>query len=446
MKNLLLASVLVLTSAAIAQNAGQPGSASAPAGNKSIADPAEFQMYDSACNVADPAGKAAALEAFLTRYPNSVAKLPALLQELAAYQQAGNNDKLQETAKHILEVDPNNVTAWAVDVVVPYMKGERGDAAAAIAAGSEAQKALQALSSWQKPEGMSQADYDAKRMQMTTVFNTAAAFSALQSKDYASARDYYSKLMEADPSLENYRRLGFADLQMNPPDVAGFWYLAKAINLAQAEGNKVMAQQIAADTKDRYRRYHGSNDGWDPIVADAAKQPTLPANFTVKAKPTECEQVVAAAQQSDLESFSVADWELILSHRDCSADAKPAAEKIWQSILAKQKNNGVGKLTFDGVKVISATADSLQAAITETNKQANKADLQVTLEKPFASPPTPGAQLDVVGVVADYTPAPFMFIMQNAAAQESKPAVPKKPARPGRRAVTHRAPVKSALR
>ncbi|HLQ50894.1 MAG TPA: hypothetical protein VK129_05305 [Terriglobales bacterium] len=449
MKKLLLVFLLVLTTVVIAQNSGQPanvsGTATASANSKSIQDPAEFAMYDDACHVTDPAQKAAALEAFVARYPNSTARLASLLLALEAYQQIGNQEKLQGTAKHILEIDPNNVTALALDVVLNYMKGEAGDAAAASAAGAEAQRALQALASWQKPEEMPQAEYDAKRKNMTAVFNTAGGFAALQSADYASARGYYLKLIELDPSVVNYRRLGFADLQLNPLDVNGFWYLAKAEAIAQSQNDKASAQQIAADGKDRYRRYHGSSDGWDQIVSAAATQASPAPDFTVKAKPTECEQVVAAAQQTDLETLAVADWELILSHRDCSPEAKPAAEKMWQAIQAKQKNNGVGKLAFP-VKVISATADSLQAAITEKNQQANKADLQVALEKPFASPPAPGTEMDVVGMVADYTPQPFLFIMQNGEAQESKPKARPKPAHTGKPGAPHRAHAKSALR
>jgi hypothetical protein len=182
------------------------------------------------------------------------------------------------------------------------------------------------------------------------------------------------------------------------------------------------------------------------MVLAAAGQATLPADFSVKAKPTECEQVVAQIQNADLTTFGVSDWEMILSHRDCSPAAKPVAEKMWQTIQDKQKSNSVGKLAFPAVKVISATTDTVKAAITDDNQQANNADLEFTMEKPFATPPAAGTQLDVVGVLADYTPTPFMFIMQNADAQAAKSSVPKKPTKPVRRAAKPRVKVKSALR
>jgi hypothetical protein len=451
MKKLLPLFVLLCTTVAFTQNSQPANTSTSAAGSGAkIQDTAEFNAWEQAGKVADPAARAKALEAFLVQYPNTVAKLPALMGILKAYQDAGNKDMLQPTAKRILAVDPSNITALGVDVIVTYINGQNNDPAAAIAAGTEAQKALEVLASWQKPDDMTQQDYDQQRSRMTVAFNTAAGAGALQSKDYAAARISYQKLVELDPgNIDALCTLAFVDLQLSPLDPAGFWYLARAVSLAQAQKSKAGTQQAArieADAEAHYRRYHGSTEGWDPIVLAAANQPTLPADFTVKPKPTECEQVVAQVQNADMTAYGVRDWEMILSHRDCSPQAKPVAEKMWQTIQEKQKSNNVGKLAFPAVKVISATADTVQAAITDDNQQANKADLQFTMEKPFATPPQAGAQLDVVGVVADYTPTPFMFIMQNAAAQAVKPSVPKKPAHPVRRAAKARAKVKSALR
>jgi hypothetical protein len=450
MKKLLPLFVLVCTTIAFSQNSNQPTNTSTPAPgskNAAIQDTTEFKGWEDARNIADPAGRAKALEAFLVSYPNTVAKLPALLELLKAYQQAGNNDMLQPTARRILEIEPNNITALGVDVIVSFMnaQGPKGGPAAVIAAGAAAQKALKVLDSWQKPDDITQEAYDKQRREMTIAFNTAAGVGALESKDYAAARTNYQKLFDLDPSIDNCRTLGFAELQMDPLDVAGFWYLAKAVSMPQAQNNKAGAQ-LAADAKARYRRYHGGIDGWDQLVVASATQPILPPGFTVKPKATECEQVVAQVQSAEIASLGVGDWETILSHRDCSPAAKPLAEKIWQSIQDKQKSNGVGKLAFPAVKVISATADTVNAAITDDNQQANKIDLQFTMEKPFASPPAVGTQLDVVGVVADYTPSPFMFIMQSAEAKASKAAAPKKTAKSAKRASKPRAKVKSALR
>ena len=73
-----------------------------PTSQKVIKDPAEYNAYMIANNMTDPAQKAAAMEAFLAKYPDSIVKPEALDQALQAYQQVGNQAKTQEMAAKIL--------------------------------------------------------------------------------------------------------------------------------------------------------------------------------------------------------------------------------------------------------------------------------------------------------------------------------------------------------
>jgi hypothetical protein len=70
---------------------------------KTIKDPAEYDAYMTAWNLQDPPARAAAMEAFVTRYPQSIVLVDALEQAMGAYQQAHNGPKLEETARRILQ-------------------------------------------------------------------------------------------------------------------------------------------------------------------------------------------------------------------------------------------------------------------------------------------------------------------------------------------------------
>jgi len=100
----------------------------------------------------------------------------------------------------------------------------------------------------------------------------------------------------------------------------------------------------------------------------------------------------------------------VLSYRDASPGNKLAAERVWQTIQAKQKN-GSTKLKLVGVKVISSTKTTIQAAITEENQRSSTTDLEITMENPMVSTPAPGSQIDIIGVLTGYTPQPFVFKM-----------------------------------
>ena len=67
-----------------------------------------------ALNTPDFLDKAAALEAFLARYPASVVKIDALEQDMEAYQLGGNLLKAEETAKRLAAADDANVRALVV--------------------------------------------------------------------------------------------------------------------------------------------------------------------------------------------------------------------------------------------------------------------------------------------------------------------------------------------
>jgi hypothetical protein len=74
------------------------------------------------------------------------------------------------------------------------------------------------------------------------------------------------------------------------------------------------------------------------------------------------------------------------------------------------------------VKVISATPDVIEAAITDEAQAGNVADLHIAMARPLAPLPAVGAKIAIVGTLADYRPQPFLFTMTRAElAPESLP-------------------------
>ena len=400
------------------------GQQSPPAGQKVIKDPPEYNAYMAALNTQDPAQRVAAMEAFVAQYPGSVVKIDALEQAMAAYQQAGDRDKLTSTADRILQLDAGNIRALAIVTFLNRGLASQGDAKALGEAGADAEKGLKSLPAWQKPEGMSDADFDKLRKQMAAIFQGAAGFAALQAKDYAAARDHYMKSVENDPTnLQDVYQLAVAELEMKPLDPNGFWYVAKAFQLAQ--GNAAGQKSIEAYGKSKYRRYHGGEDGWDQLISVAATQTGRPSDFSIKPAPTPAEIAVKALQENAPGDLSFSDWEFVLSLRDASPANKEAADKVMQAILDKEKQ-GTVRMKIP-VKVISATSDTIQAAITDDNQQANKADMQITMAKPMLHPPAAGAMIEVLGVITDYVASPFAFLMKEGELAKPASTSPTKP-------------------
>lgn len=400
-----------------------------PSSQKQIKDPAEYNAYIAALNTQDPKQKAAAMMAFLQQYPNTIMKTDALEQARAAYQAAGDLQNLQQVCGLMLKDNPNDVQCLALNTAIERSKGTPESAAAARAS---AEKGLQQLPNWKKPEGTSDADFEKVKSQMTVVFNGAAGFGALQAKDFAGAKDHYLKAIQGVQldanNMQDVYQLSIALLEPNPLDPDGFWYAAKAINLAG--NNPQTVQAITKYAKAKYQKYHGKADGWDQIVATAATQNAPPAGFakSITLAPTPCDFAVQAVKDNDVDQLSFSDREFILSKANCSPANKEAADKVWQAILAKEKNSEGTEVKLKiSVLVISATKDIVQAALSDDNQKDKKADLTVKLEKPVLKPPAPGATVDVIGILTAYTPDPFMFTMEKGDLPGAKSTTPVRP-------------------
>jgi tetratricopeptide (TPR) repeat protein len=396
--------------------AASPAKKSAPAhaavGGKVIKDAAEYNDYISALNIADPAIKAGAMEAFVSKYPASVVKLDALEQAMSAYQRAGNTAKLEEIANRTLELKSDHVRALAVVTLLRRARATQGDAPALVALAEGARRGLDALAQWTKPADVSDDAFAAMRKQMTSVFNGALGFIMLQAKDYASARHYYQLAFASDPNnLQDVYQFGIADLQAEPMEVDGLWYIAKATALAK--DNEAAQQRIGDYGKARYKKYHGSEDGWQELLAATAGQSAPPPDFgkRIKPAPAPAEVAVEAVRQNDVADMSFSDWEFILNQRDASPANKEAAAKVWDQIQALQKN-GTARLKIP-VKIVAATKDTIKAAISEDNQKNNKADLLAVLKTPPTTLPSPGATAEIIGSIVDYQTNPVVFIMRD---------------------------------
>ncbi len=181
---------LVQQSAAQAAPAGQGAQAAQTQQRKVIKDPAEYNAYMNVIQQQNPAQRAQLLEAFLQSYPSSVMKEGALELLMAAYQQAGEAQKMVDTAQRVLLVNPNNVRALALLAYLYLYAASSGgpqmqDSLAK--ANQYGEQGLQALQNMQKPAGMSDADFAKFHNETSSIFNKAVAPATRQAKDDATA-------------------------------------------------------------------------------------------------------------------------------------------------------------------------------------------------------------------------------------------------------------------
>jgi len=428
MKTSLVAIVLAFAGLASGQQTtapspAQPAASPQPAAQaqpqkKEIKDPAEYNAYVGAIQQQDAAAKISGLEAFLAQYPNSVMKEDALEVLMGAYQQAGKQDKVIDTANRLLVANPNNVRGLVLLAYNERAAQKWADAKA------HAERGLQALPGMPKPDSASDADFAKQKGQLAALLESVAGFSALQMKDNATAEKDLRAAVEADPNnVENVYPLALASLTATPEDdVNGLFFIARAANLVKDPAGKA---QIIKFGHSKYVKYHGSDEGWNDLLTLTATTPLPPAGFTVKqyVPPTPAEQahdLVKDKTPADIKKLSFAEWELVLS-----AGTPEDADKVWSVI------KGV-PLQMEAT-VLKAAETELQIAASQDDIDAKRADIVITMTGtiPPKLMPAEGSTLDFEGTPVSYTANPFVMTMEKGAlltkAAPKKPPVHRKP-------------------
>ncbi len=419
MKKLLLMLLLVWAAAAFAQQTAPP---SAPAGStappaagqkqKVIKDPAEYKAYVDAVQTTDAAKRATLVESFLKTYPNTVMKEDATELLLKTYQQLLATDpqkytqKVIDTGQQLLKIDPNNLTALALLSYMDHALAQGGGPNAGQMlnqAGQYGERGMQQLQTQSKPEGYTDEQWNKLKSDFRTVFLGSIGHAALQAKDYKKAQDALKEVVASDPNnFSNVFLLALAYLEPNPPVTEGLFWIARAIALAPPQMLATQLQTYQRYGRSKYVRYHGSDEGWDQLLATAKTATAPPPNFSVAPAPSPSEQAGIMLQKSTPDQMAFADWQFILSSGN-----QQAADQVWNAIK--------GKALRMIAQVISASPTSVHIAGSEDDIQANKADIELTFATPLtpARVPKPGTQITVQGVPDSYTPNPFMMHMSD---------------------------------
>jgi tetratricopeptide (TPR) repeat protein len=429
MKKFALASVLAIATSTL----GTVPAAYAQAPNcteqNTIKDPAEYNTYSNAIGQTTPAAKAAAIEDFLTKYPNTVVKGTVLTALLLTYQQANDSANMLKTAKRVLDVDPSSLRAALVYVYITKQQATAkaaSDPAAAQPMFDDAAKVADAALKVTAPvpcSGITPEDFAKLKTATTPIFLSAIATDDVAKKDYKDAISNYQAELKSYPDLtaptgapginETYM-LGQAYVQEDPKDLPdAIFYLERAAQYAPASAK----DSVEKAAEYWYQKYHGGMDGFDAIKQLAHDNATPPESYkpTPAPPPPSPETLAhnalfpASGPPTDIKTMALSDKEFVLANGN-QADA----DAVWATMK--------GVVTEVPGVVIQATADSVQLAVSQDAQQTKTADFTVNMTKPLTDVPTIGSSVKYDATFDSYTKTPPMIIMSDG----SVPAAPKR--------------------
>jgi hypothetical protein len=441
MKKVVFASLLAvagavpLTSYAFAQ---QPAAATAPGGQVQMSE-AEYADYNAANTATTPAAKAAAFEAYLTKYPNSAVKADVLNQLLFAYSQTGDQANTLSAADRLLAIDPNNLRALTFEVYYRRADADKlTDPAAKQAALDKVAQYAQTGLNAPKPKDMTDDAFKQLQAKTAPTFESAIADDDLAKKDNAGAITELKKEIDSDepdtehasPVLQDVYVLAQAYYTSTPPDYLNCtWYATRAATFAP-DAYKPSIQPLATYC---YKKYHGNADGYDAVQTAVKTNLDPPAGFldTIKPAPKPGDIVAnLVATTPDLATLAPGDREFALQYGTAKdpktetpgADGKPDpstgmtyADEVFNAVKGK-----VAK--FPDVVVVSATADKILASVSDDAVQAKTADFEFDMKDPLKDSqiPQPGDKVTINGTYSSYTTNPTMVVLSDAFLEPKK--------------------------
>jgi|HubBroStandDraft_5_1064220.scaffolds.fasta_scaffold29657_3 tetratricopeptide (TPR) repeat protein len=380
---------------------GQDKPAAAQEGPK-YKDQGEYTLYDSILKDTNPKTKLDKLQEWQTKYPATEFDKPRKALFLDTYVKLNQPKEAVAAAKVILADDPKDFTslyytmyftrALAGANPTPDVLDQGEKAAAAIVANIDT-----------PPPNVTADQWKGARTGVETLAHSTLGWIAMQRKNWDVAEGEFQKTLALDPnSAETEYFMGTVIAsEKNPQKMsAAMFYFARAATHAGPEPLAPAGQQQVLDyVKKAYKSYHGSDEGFNDLVALAKAQPAPAADYHI---PTAKE--IADAQQKKQEE----------------EDAKNPQLKLWKDI--KTQLTGADGATYFGSSMKDAQLPTLKGKVIKLEPELKPKtvvlavedgatpDATLKFEMPLAGKVDVGTELSFEGVPASYTASPFMVV------------------------------------
>jgi tetratricopeptide (TPR) repeat protein len=369
-------------------------------------DQAECDLYNSILQDNNPKTKLDKLQQWESKYPatefGGVRRTLLLTTHVAANQPR----EALAVAKKTLADDPKDFNALYYTMLLTQSTYAPGQTAV-LDDGEKASKAL--LANIDTPPPGVTADAWAKlRPDIEKLSHTTLGFIGNQKKNWDMAEAELRKVLELDPNNGGVDYMLYFTLANKKNNSAALFYSARAASY-DGPGSLAPAQRqaVLAEVQKTYTLYHGSNDGFNDLLALAKSSPNPPDGFHLKSK-AEIAKEKYEAESANAEKFAKEhpEWNLWKSMK----------EQLTGPGGAEYFNSGVKEakvLTLKGkvVKLEPAVKPKIiLLALEDGTNDGSVADATLKFEAPLPGKVEPGTELSFEGVGESYTANPLMVV------------------------------------
>jgi tetratricopeptide (TPR) repeat protein len=381
---------------------GQATAPSSSAPQKNWKDRAEYDLFDAIAKDSSPKTKLEKLQQWVKQYPQTdyVNERRTLL--LATYFQLGMAKEAVEVAKQVLADDPNNFSALFITVSFTQALAGQNPTPDVLDQGEKASKAL--LANLDKvPPNFTEETWKTQKPQVEALAHTTLGWIAMQKKNWQAAEAEFQKTLQLNPNdgqVDSFLGTALASEKDPAKMPTALFYFARA---ATYEGPGALdaanRQKVIAYVQRAYKGFHGSDQGFNDLIAAAKSNPLPPADFHIKTA-TE----IAEEQQKKAAEDAAKNPELTLWKNLKAELTGPDGANYFNSSM---KDAQVPTLKGKVVKLVPETRPK---TIIMALEDGTTPDATLKFEMALPGKVEPGTELSFEGVPESYTASPFMVV------------------------------------
>ncbi len=385
---------------------GQAAAPSSATPQKNWKDRAEYDLYVSIGQDTKPETRLEKLKEWEMKYPKTDwidARRTAFLTTYAAL----NDPKdAVEAAKTILAMDPKDFTALYYTMYFTQALYAQTKSADVLDEGEKAAKAiLEHIDT--PPPNVQEAAWAKLRPQVELLAHRNLGWIAMQHMSWDAAQAEFQKTLMMNPNdaeVDYWMGTVIASQKKLDQLPVAMFYFARAATYTGQGALPAAAQQTALTyVQKQYKNFHGSDDGFNDLVAAAKANAMPPAGFTIKNA-----NEIAQAQFANEEEYnkthpSEALWAVLKM-----ALTGPDGDNYFNMSM---KGAAVPTLKGRVIKLEPAMhPKTILLAMEDKANNTTTADATLKFEMPLPGKVDEGTELTFEGVPESYTANPFMVV------------------------------------
>jgi tetratricopeptide (TPR) repeat protein len=399
---------LALTAAFGPMPARMFGQAAAPASQqpqKNWKDRAEYDLYVAIGQDQNPKTRLEKLQQWEKQYPMTEWIKERRTLFLTTYAAANDPKNAVEAAKAILADDPKDFTSLYYTMYFTLALYSQNQSPDVLDQGEKAAKAI--MENIDTPPPNVTAEQWAKlRPDLEQLAHRNLGFIAMQRKNWDGAEAEFQKVLmqnSNDAQVDYWMGTVIASEKKLDKLPAAMFYFARAASYeGQGALTPDMRKTALSYVQRQYKNFHGSDEGFNDLVAAAKANPMPPAGFSIK-NANEIAQASAANEEEYNKSHpSEALWKNLKMTLSGSGG---------DSYFMMMKGTEVPTLKGKVIKLEPAVKPkTILLAMDDNTNNTTTADATLKFEMPLGGKVEEGTELSFEGVADSYTANPFMVV------------------------------------